>query len=281
MGDDKIRHLLSKELATGETAYFWNPSKTLRRPGLTNEALGPKEALAKERAIELNTRADHMRRAARSGFNGPLPGCLSRLVADYLVSHEVAELKPRTRKDYQYYLGKVELEFGHLPVRALSARVIKTYYYRVRAESGVTWAYHIMGSLRAALSWAVSEDWIPKNPALDVTVKSPAKRTVTWTPDQAATYIPKATELGWHSLAAMAWVYDSSAQSPIDVRLLKRGDYDGRGIGKPREKTGVSGASIPLFPEAKAALDAYLATKPAMLPGAPLFTNHRTGGPWA
>jgi hypothetical protein len=134
----------------------------------------------------------------------------------------------------------------------------------------VTWGYHIMGSLQTCMSWGVSENWLDKNPALDVVVKSPAKRTVAWTPEQAASYIAKATELGWHSLAAMAWVYDSTAQSPIDVRLLKRGDYDGRGIGKPREKTGVSGAAIPLFPDAKVALDAYLATKPAMLPEVPL-----------
>ena len=281
MGEDNIRHLLTKPLANGETGYFWNPSKTLRNLGMTAEALGKIEAIAKQRALELNCLGDEIRRGARTGTNGPLPGSVSRLFKDFLTSSEVAELKPRTRKDYAYYLGKVELEFGHLPVSALTARVIKTYYHRIRSECGVTWAYHIMGSLRAALSWAVSEDWIPKNPALDVTVKSPAKRTVTWTPEQAATYIAKATELGWHSLAAMAWVYDSTAQSPIDVRLLKRGNYDGRGIGKPREKTGVGGASIPLFPDAKVALDAYLATKPTMLPEAPLFTNDRIGGLWA
>lgn len=280
MGEDNIRHLLTKRLATGELAYFWNPSRTLRDLGLTPEALGKIETVAKQRAVELNNLADEMRRAARHGSNGPLPGCFSRLVADYLVSHEVAALKPRTRKDYSYYLGKVELEFGHLPVRALTARVIKIYYHRVRAESGVTWAYHIMGSLRAALSWAVSEDWIPKNPALDVTVKSPPKRTVSWSPKQAADYIAKATELGWHSIAAMAWVFDSTAQSPIDVRLLKRGDYDAGRIGNTRNKTGITGAPIPLFPDAKAALDAYLATRPALMPDAPLFVNDRIGGQW-
>ena len=281
MGEDKIRHFQRRVLSTRETAYFWNPSKTLRRLGLGHEALGNNEALAKRRALELNKLADEIRRGGRRDVSGPQPGCLSHLVAAFLASHEVADLKPRTRKDYAYYLGKIELEFGHLPVSVLTARVIKGYYHRIRTEKGVTWAYHVMGSLRAALSWAVSEDWIPKNPALDVTVKSPAKRTVTWSPSQAAQYIAKATELGWHSLAAMAWVYDSTAQSPVDVRVLKCRHYDGRGIGKPREKTGVGGASIPLFPDAKAALDAYLATKPPMLPDAPLFTNDRIGKAWA
>ena len=47
-----------------------------------------------------------------------------------------------------------------------------------------------------------------------------------------------------------------------------------------RTKIKVTDAPIPLFPEAKAALDGYLATKPAMLPEAPLFTNDRIGGEW-
>src|ERR1022692_3140987 len=155
MGEDNIRHLLTKRLATGGTAYFWNPSKTLRDLGMTAEALGKVEAVAKRRAVELNGIADEMRRGARKGDNGPVPGSLSCMVAAFKASDEFAELKPRTRKDYAYYLGKIELEFGHLPISALTARVIKTYYKRVRRESGVAWGYHILGTLRAALSWAV------------------------------------------------------------------------------------------------------------------------------
>jgi hypothetical protein len=44
---------------------------------------------------------------------------------------------------------------------------------------------------------------------------------------------------------------------------------------------GLKTAVIPLFPDAKAALDAYQATRPALLPEAPLFTNDRIGGLWA
>src|SRR4051812_25258067 len=109
MGEDAIRHMLGKRLANGEVAYFWNPSKTLRRLGLAAEALGKDEAAAKRRALELNNLGDEIRRGAKVGSNGPLPGSVSRLFAGFLVSHEVAELKPRTRKDYGYYLGKVEM----------------------------------------------------------------------------------------------------------------------------------------------------------------------------
>lgn len=280
MGEDNIRHLLTKRLATGEIAYFWNPSKTLRDLGLTPEALGKIEAVAKRRAVELNGIADELRRGARKGGNGPMLGSLSRMIAAFKASEEFAELKPRTRKDYAYYLDKIELEFGHLPLVAMSARVIKEYYKRVRRETGVTWGYHIMGSLRAAMSWGVSENWLEKNPAMDVVVKSPPKRTVQWEPDQARTYIEKAYELGWASIAVMAYVFDSTAQSPIDVRLLKLKNYDGLRISNARIKTGVTDAAIPLFPDAKAALDAYLATRTAMLPDAPLLINDRIGGQW-
>ena len=89
-----------------------------------------------------------------------------------------------------------------------------------------------------------------------------------------------ARELGWLSIVAMAHVFDSIGQSPVDVRTLTRGSYDGRTINVGRQKTGVTGAPIPLFPEAKAALDGYLAGEPAKLPDAPLFTHDRIGGMW-
>jgi site-specific recombinase XerD len=280
MGGDAIRHLLAKRLANGETAYFWNPSKTLRNLGLTAEALGRDEPKAKRRALELNNLADEVRRTAKGTSNGPLPGSVSRLFSDYMQSEEFGELRERTRKDYRYYLEKIEAEFGHLPVSSLTPLVIKAYYRRIRNERSVTWAYHVLSTLRAVLSWAVSEDWIPKNPALDVSVKSPPKRTVRWEPEQAKAYIAKAYELGWASIAVMALVFDSTAQSPIDVRLLKKSNYDGYAISNVRIKTGVTGAPIPLFPEAKAALDDYLGTRPSLLPEAPLFVNDRIGGEW-
>jgi hypothetical protein len=165
-------------------------------------------------------------------------------------------------------------------VRAISPKVVKTYYKRVRREVSVTWAYHILATFRTVMSWAVSEDWIERNPALDVTMKSPQRRTVVWMPEQCATYIAKAEELGWHSIVAIANVFDSIGQSPVDVRTLKRGSYNGRGIAVARSKTGQGGSPIPLFPVNKAALDNYLASQPTGLPTAPLFTNDRIGGEW-
>jgi hypothetical protein len=67
---------------------------------------------------------------------------------------------------------------------------------------------------------------------------------------------------------------------PVDVRTLVRKAYDGHSIDVTRAKTGVEDAPIPLFAEAKAELDAYLATQPSKLPNAPLFTHDRIGGMW-
>jgi hypothetical protein len=280
MGDDKLRHLLVKRLSGGELAYFWNPSKTLRRLGMSAEALGKVESRAKQRAIQLNQIADEVRQGARKGHNGPTPGSFSSLVAAFKASEEFCGLSRRTQDDYNYYLGKVELDFGDLPVAAMTPLVWKEYYKRKKREVSVTWAYHLLGACRACLSWGVSENWLDKNPALDVVVQSPKRRTIQWQPDQAKAYIEKAYELGWVSIAVMALVFDSTAQSPIDVRTLKLRNYDGRAISNVRIKTGVTDAPIPLFPEAKVALDAYLASRGTLLPEAPLFINDRLGGEW-
>jgi site-specific recombinase XerC len=275
MGTDRIRHLVLKS-----GRYYWQPSATVKSLGLTPENLGTDPIIAAARAAELNGLADQIRRAGKTGANGPLPGTFSRLFREFRESEDFAELKSRSQRDYIYYLEKIDSKIGHTMVRAATPKGIKIYYKSVRRGVSVTWGYHILTTLRAVLSWAVSEDWIKQNPALQVKLKSPKKREVIWKPEEAEAYIVKAGELGWHSIEAMAHVFDSIGQSPVDVRTLTRKAYDGRGIVAPRAKTGVGGVSIPLFPQAVAALDAYLATQPPKLPDAPLFTNDRIGGAW-
>lgn len=279
MGKDKIRHLIARPQPDGSTRHYWQPSATIMRLGMSPEPLGLDAGAAHTRATELNALADQIRRSNGTADNGPLPGSVSQLFRDYKASEEFADLKPRTRADYTYYLDKIELSFAKTTVRALTPKVIKTYYKRVRKEKSITWSYHILATFRAALSWGVSEDWMPSNPALDVKMKSPGKRTVVWKVDQAEAYIAKARDLGWASIVAMAHVFDSIGQSPIDVRSLPRKAYDGARIDVTRAKTGRTDAPIPLFPDAVAALDEYLAANPK-LPDAPLFSNDKIGGFW-
>ncbi len=113
-------------------------------------------------------------------------------------------------------------------------------------------------------------------------MKTPKKRTADFMPAQCEAYVAKGEEPGWHSIVSMASVFDSIAQSPIDVRTLQRKSYDGRAIDVTRTKTGIKGAPIVLFPESKRALDGYLATNSrAKLPDAPLFRkNDRIGCSW-
>jgi site-specific recombinase XerC len=280
LGTDHIRHLVVRTNTKGETRYFWQPSKTIRSLGMTPEALGADLTKANSRATELNSTADELRRASKTGSNGPLPGSVASLFKAYEQSDEFNELKERTQNDYRYYLGKIEADFGRVMVRALTPKVIKEHYRRVNQQVSLTWAYHILGQWRAVLSWAVSENWITRNPALDVKMKSPPKRKVVWSAENARAYIAKADELGWHSIVAMAYVFDSIGQSPVDVRTMARKAYDGRAIDVTLTKTGVEDAPIPLFREAKTALDFYLASQPAKLPDAPMFTHDRIGGAW-
>lgn len=270
MGSDKIRHLI---LRSGR--YFWQPSGTLLAAGLAPEPLGSDLAAAKRRAMELNALADEVRKTRKTFVNGPRPGTLSKLFSDFQASEEFQDLKPRTKYDYAYYLGKTETDLGQFQVRNLSPKHIKDYYKAVRDAKSVTWGYHILSVLRTVLSWGVAEDWIETNPALDVKMKGPPKRRVIWTPEQAKTYMDKARELGWGSVAVMVMIFDCIAQSPVDVRGLKRGDYDGYAIAVSRAKTGVSDAPIPLWPEVKQALDEYLASRPALHPGAPLLADDK------
>jgi hypothetical protein len=280
MRGDRISHLLIKPLKSGETGYYWNPSKTLRDLGMCPEALGTDVGAAHLRASQLNLLANEIRQATRIGQMPERPDSFSALCKAYKASDEFKDLKPRTRKDYAYYLEKTEMKFGRFSVGAITSKACKDYYKNVRAEKGITWAYHILATLRTILSWAVSEDWLEKNPALDVKMKSPGKRRVVWSPEQAEAYIAKARELGWVSVAVMARIFDSIGQSPVDVRTMLREAYNGTHISHARTKTGVTDAPIPLFPEARADLDAYLEAN-ARLPKAPIFLEDVRGVAWS
>jgi hypothetical protein len=259
--------------------FYWQPSKTISALGLSPEALGTDEGSARSRAITLNNLADELRKGAKTGINGPRPGSVSKLFLEYRGSEEFGFLKPRTQKDYAYYLGKIEAEFGAFQVRNMTPRPIKEHYKRMVRDHGRTWGYHVLAMWRTVLSWGVAEEWIADNPALAVPMRAPLKRKVVWKPEETAIYLPAARALGWHSIAAMALVFDSVGQSPVDVRTLPRKAYDGRCIDVTRAKTGATDAPIPLFPEAVAALDDYLAKNPK-LPEAPLFANDTIGGMW-
>ncbi|HVZ28212.1 MAG TPA: hypothetical protein VG798_06105, partial [Rhizomicrobium sp.] len=242
--------------------------------------LGTDKDWATNRAKELNKLADELRTASAKGSNSDRPGSVSRLFLEYRASDEFKELKPRTQADYLYEMDKVEAVLGPGMVRALTPKPLKDYYRRLVREKSVTVGYHRLSVLRTILSWAVSEDWIKHNPALEIRVKTPKKRSVIWAPEHKAIYLAKAAELGWHSIVAMIYVFDSIGQSPVDVRTLLRGAYDGSRIDVSRQKTGVKGAPIPLFPDAIEALNAYLATQPTKLPTAPLFVHEGTGEMW-
>lgn len=291
MGRDKIRHLRAKLLDSGDTAFYWQPSQSVKALGLVAEALGTDRERAATRARHLNAMADEMRaNPGRSAGNGPAPGTVALLFAQYLKSVEVMGepgnpalpgLKARTQKDLRYYLDKVEREFGQVRVAGMTPKVIKTYYQRVARERGITWAYHIVWALRCALSWAVSENWIAANPALQVEIKGPPKRTVQWTPDEAETFLWAAIAGGWWSIAVGADLMDCTAQSPVDIWKLKVKDYDGAAIvDEARAKTGHEGARRLLWPNTKARLDAYLESRPALHPEAPLLANDKTGTAW-
>jgi hypothetical protein len=99
-------------------------------------------------------------------------------------------------------------------------------------------------------------------------------------PDRPISASKKIHELGWHAVAVMVRVFDCIGQSPIDVIGMRARANDRRAIAVTREKTGVSDAPIPLWPDVIAALDTYLAARPKLHPDAPLFVSEKTGRMW-
>lgn len=103
-----------------------------------------------------------------------------------------------------------------------------------------------------------------------------------WTPAEAEAFLWAAIVGGAWSIAVGADLMDCTAQSPVDIWKLKVKDYDGAAIvDEARAKTGHEGARRLLWPNTKARLDAYLKSRPALHPDAPLLANDKTGIAWA
>ncbi len=94
-------------------------------------------------------------------------GVLQSVLDSYLASPRFADLAPRTRKDYQKHVRKIEAEFGSFPVAALSDRRTRGELLNWRdreAQSSRRQADYTYSVLALIISWAFDRGMVPTNP---------------------------------------------------------------------------------------------------------------------
>lgn len=273
MGKHKIRHLVPKN-----GRYFFQPSKALREAGYQPEPLGKDLAAAIARAEELNAEWDN-RHKDKEETRLASPGTVERYIQDIKKSGSYLDKSAARQAEFDYTSAIIIETFGPSQMKVVKPRHCQIFYDNLKKLYGDHKAHRVMKDLRFVFNHAVKFGVLFTNPALAFTVKAPAPRKQSWTPEQVHTAITVGWEKGYHGAAvAIAIMYDTG-MSPVDARTLEMGNLDDNKIIDSREKTGVS-FSGELWPETMEWIKAYhdmlgIASTPSAL-----VIRTRTGQPY-
>jgi integrase len=220
---------------------YFEPTKQMRDVGFRNTRLRGTDAqiLAAAETIFGRWQAVKLGQAS-SAAESLIPGSIASAVRDYIgtldkktglysfdPSDDFEDLGDRTRKDYRYYLDCFVETFGEFQMSSLGSKILKKYYKTSKKEKSHYVAYHRLLTIRAFLSWAVSEELIKHNPASNVKVTKPESRTQRWEPEQVDAFEVAALKKNRPSMQLAVRIADWVAQRPFDIRTLKRSNYNG------------------------------------------------------
>lgn len=232
---------------------YWEPTAEMREVGLANRRLTGTMIEIYQQAEALNVQWEAIKKG-RIDPDTPMPdtvawwrrrytGKIDKKTKKVLrePSRKFRKLGARTQKDYNYYLDFFDARFGRFPVRALTPKVVKTFYEATCDNRGDYFGYHLMGAIRAFLTWVVSEDGFGRdgaNPALRVEVSTPDQRSIRWTPEQVEAFCAKALEKERRSMMLAVRLAEWIAQRPYDVRMLRWPNYQAGRIVDVRQAKG-------------------------------------------
>ena len=218
----------------GDWAY-WRPSKKYRDMGYPPEQValpGRKgDALGRERAAIARKLTREMLDTLGAAQKGVEVGTWGWLIYRYKTDAYSAyndNIKHNTREGYDYTLGRWETAIGHLPIKQMNFEAIKQIELKMR-EKGRSQSN--IKRMFTMLRMLANYGTVLNNPDAErvatvlskLRLKTPPKRQVAMTPEQARAVIAAADKRGMHAFALgmlFQWTY---ALRPIDVR----GDWFG------------------------------------------------------
>lgn len=221
---------------------YWEPTSEMRAAGMTNTRLSGTKVQIHGQAETLNRQWDAIKKSKAANIeDAPLPDSVAFWVRKYAgvvdqktravvrePSRKFRKLAPRTQKDYRYYLNDFfVVRFGVFPIKALTPKVIKTYYEATCDKRGDYFGYHLLIAMKAFFKWAASEEAVDENPARYIENYMPESRDQRWMPEQVDALCKKAVEMDRRSIMLAVRIADWIAQRPFDTRMLRWSNYDG------------------------------------------------------
>lgn len=216
MTKDKIRYLVPRANKDGSVSYNWQPKSRYRDYGWRTVPLGKDEAIAKQKALQLNAELDAWRAGggeaprdpADVGANPPdgdkvRPGTLGLLIRHVETSDKFKRLTDHTQRDYKWLHGILDDWAGTEHVRHITPPRVQALYQAFRAETPrkaqllVTRLHTVLEHGRR--TW---NNWPhPVNPASDQDMQGgSATEKLLWLPDMVTAFVAKADAMGFPSI---------------------------------------------------------------------------------
>lgn len=261
MGDFNVRYLVIKP-QKGHNLYYWEPSKKLQSTGWRTVRLARdtnKQEDAIREAMELNHRLDDSRAQKEKSFYYA-KGTIGWLISEYKKDDLYIRLSDKTKKGYDYYLGKIEEWAGRYPIQAVSKKVARAFYkgivkrFQDKSEDGTYEAFHTIKVARRLFEYAKFEELIINNPFQKLGVTTPKERQQVWEQKEVDAFYNAAIEGKRPSLALAVLLAAYTGQRLTDVRKMAWGQYNGPHIDVRQQKTKAF-VSVQCLPELKIALD--------------------------
>ncbi len=182
-------------------------------------------------------------------------GVLQTVIDAYLNSPKFSNLAPRTRKDYQKHVRKIEAEYSDFPIAALSDRATRGEFLGWRdqlAAASRRQADYTYSVLALILAWSFDRGMVPGNPCeRPGRVYRSERIDNIWTADDEAAFLKSAPDhIG---LAFMLALWTGQRQG--DLLCLPWSAYDGQSIRLRQGKTKAN-VLIPVGGPLKTILDA-------------------------
>lgn len=242
----KPQFMTERRNAGGEIRYYWQPSRAVRTFGFKIESLGTDYAEAVKQANRLNEAVEEW----KVGRNQPeftkrsapmVAGSFLALVREYKQTAYWRDRRPNTLRGYENQLKKICAVFGQTPV-ALIRRADISAYYNAQAVKHRASANAALRVIKILMNYAVSRDYIVKNPTAGVRmVGTPPRRSV-WSVEAERAFLATCDKMNRPSVKRAFLLSLYAGQRQGDVLSLRWDDIvktpDGPTICLTQSKTG-------------------------------------------
>lgn len=188
-----------RENADGEKRYYWQPSRSVRTFGFKIEPLGNDFAEAVKKANRLNEAVEEWKsgrnQTAFTKRSAPVvTGSFQALVNEYKQTVYWTERRKSTLTGYEKHLKKILRVFGDKPLCLIQRADISAFYnaYAVEHRSSANAALRVINIL---MNYAVSRDYIIKNPAQGIRIAGTPPRRSVWSREAESALLEACDEM--------------------------------------------------------------------------------------